>query len=25
MSISSDALKVPPHDVDAEKSVLGGI
>jgi replicative DNA helicase len=25
MSISSDALKVPPHDVEAEKSILGSI
>lgn len=25
MVASSDALKVPPHDVEAEKSVLGGI
>ena len=25
MSTSSDALKVPPHDVEAEKSVLGAI
>lgn len=25
MSNSSDALKVPPHDVEAEKSVLGAI
>ncbi|MEN9328624.1 MAG: hypothetical protein RI947_1432 [Candidatus Parcubacteria bacterium] len=24
-SLSSDALKVPPHDIDAEKSVLGAI
>lgn len=25
MSVASDALKVPPHDLSAEKSVLGGI
>lgn len=25
MSISTDALKVPPHDVQAEKSVLGAV
>lgn len=25
MSLASDALKVPPHDIEAEKSVLGGI
>jgi len=25
MPISSDALKTPPHDIDAEKSVLGGV
>src|SRR3989338_7489331 len=25
MAISSDALKVPPHDLEAEKSVLGAI
>lgn len=25
MTISSDALKVPPHDTEAEKSVLGAI
>lgn len=25
MSIASDALKVPPHDATAEKSVLGGV
>lgn len=25
MSLASEALKVPPHDVEAEKSVLGGI
>lgn len=25
MPISSDALKIPPHDLDAEKSVLGGL
>ena len=24
-SLSSDALKVPPHDIDAEKSVLGAV
>lgn len=25
MSIATDALKVPPHDIDAERSVLGAI
>jgi replicative DNA helicase len=25
MSISTDALKVPPHDIQAEKSVLGAV
>lgn len=25
MSVATDALKVPPHDLDAEKSVLGAI
>lgn len=25
MSLSSDALKVPPHDAQAEKSILGGV
>jgi replicative DNA helicase len=25
MAITSDALKVPPHDLQAEKSVLGAI